>query len=158
MQETSCILLDYCCVLFKPLIHEIRWISWQGLRYISVLVLILVAMKSAEFHPKIRQNSCIPKWAKDQWSYFFYAVLTLLQVVGDKLSFHEETVFVYVLIFVGSFGNKPMQSCFVWHVLLSLALSVSASMSMSAQSVYSCPSNSFDHRDFISYKYMHIFP
>ena len=37
--------------------HEICQISWQGLRYISVLVLILVAMKSAEFH-EIRR---IPK-------------------------------------------------------------------------------------------------
>ena len=31
---------------------------------------------------------------------FFYAVLTLLQTVGDKLGFHEDTVFIYVLIFV----------------------------------------------------------
>ena len=71
---------------FTGLIHEIqcrfhgeiRQISWQGLRYISVLVIQhfssheirriswnppnFMAMKSAGF--------CIPKWAKDQWSYF----------------------------------------------------------------------------------------
>ena len=33
--------------------HEIRRISWQGLRYIYVLVLNLVAMKSAEFHSQM---------------------------------------------------------------------------------------------------------
>ena len=48
-----------------------------------------------------------------------------------------------------SFGNELMESCSVWCV----SLASSASMS----SVYSCPSQSFDHRDFIFYKYMHIF-
>ena len=46
----------------------------------------------------------------------------------------------------GSFGNEPMQSCFVWRVVLSLASSVSVS------SVYSCPSDNFDHRK------LHILP
>ena len=51
-----------------------------------------------------------------------------------------------------SFGNEPMQSCSVRRVLLSsLALSASAS-------VYSPPSDRFDHRSFISYKYMQLCP
>ena len=45
--------------------------------------------------------------------------------------------------------NESIQSCFVRCVSLS-----SSSMSMS--SVHSCPSDSFDHRNFIFYKYMHI--
>ena len=49
----------------------------------------------------------------------------------------------------GSFGNEPMQSCSVRRVVLSLASLVS-----SASSVYSFPSDSFDHRNFISCKYM----
>ena len=51
----------------------------------------------------------------------------------------------YVWVF-GSFGNEPMQSCSVRRVVL---LSVS-----SASSVYSSPSDSFDHRNLISCKYM----
>ena len=46
----------------------------------------------------------------------------------------------------GSFGNDPMQSCSVRRVVLSLA------------SVYSSPSDSFDHRNFISCKDMHLYP
>ena len=56
----------------------------------------------------------------------------------------------------GSFGNEPMQSCSVHHVSLSLSSSsVSLSLSVSA-SVYSPPSDRFDHRSFISYKYMQL--
>ena len=54
--------------------------------------------------------------------------------------------------FFGSFGNEPMQSCSVCRVSLSSS-SVSASVS-----VYSPPSDSFDHRSFISYKYMQLCP
>ena len=52
----------------------------------------------------------------------------------------------------GSFGNEPMQSCSVHRVSLSLSLS-SASVS-----VYSPPSDSFDNRNFISCKYMQLYP
>ena len=52
----------------------------------------------------------------------------------------------------GSFGNKPMQSCSVRCVSL-LSSSVLASAS-----VYSPPSDRFDHRSFISYKYMQLCP
>ena len=38
-------------------------------------------------------------WSKCAFS-FLYAVLTLLQIVGDKLSFCEETIFICILIFV----------------------------------------------------------
>ena len=46
-----------------------------------------------------------------------------------------------------SFGNEPMQSCSVHHVVLSSA----------SASVYP-PSDSFDHRNFISCKYMQLYP
>ena len=53
----------------------------------------------------------------------------------------------------GSFGNEPMQSCSVRRVSLSLSSSASVSVS-----VYSPPSDRFDHRSFISYKYMQLCP
>ena len=28
--------------------------------------------------------------------FFFYAVLTLLQIVGDNHSFHEETIYLHI--------------------------------------------------------------
>ena len=61
----------------------------------------------------------------------------------------------YILLFdlFGSFGNEPMQSCSVRSVSLSLSSLVSASAS-----VYSPPSDRFDHRSFISYKYMQLCP
>ena len=46
----------------------------------------------------------------------------------------------------GSFGNEPMQSCSVGRV------------SSALMSVSSHPSDSFDHRNFISYTYVHICP
>ena len=52
-----------------------------------------------------------------------------------------------VLVF-RSFGNEPMQSCSVRRVSLSSLLA----------SVYSPPSDRFDHRSFISYKYMQLRP
>ena len=55
----------------------------------------------------------------------------------------------------GSFGNEPMQSCSVCHVSLSLS---SSSVSLASASVYSPPSDSFDHRNFISCKYMQLYP
>ena len=55
----------------------------------------------------------------------------------------------------GSFGNEPMQSCSVHHVSLSLS---SVSLASALASVYSPPSDSFDHRSFISYKYMQLCP
>ena len=56
----------------------------------------------------------------------------------------------------GSFGNEPMQSCSVRRVSLSLSSSSvsSASVLSALASVYSPPSDSFDHRNFISCKYM----
>ena len=47
----------------------------------------------------------------------------------------------------GSFGNEPMESCSVHRVVV---LSVSAS-------VYSPPSDSFNHRNFLSCKYMQLY-
>ena len=61
----------------------------------------------------------------------------------------------------GSFGNEPMQSWFVHHVSLasSSLLSSSASLSLSlVLSVYSSPTNSFDHRNSISCKYIYLYP
>ena len=60
----------------------------------------------------------------------------------------------FVIHIFGSFGKEPMQSCFVWHVSLSLALFISVSMCMSC--VHSCPSDSFDYRSFISQIYAHM--
>ena len=57
------------------------------------------------------------------------------------------------LIF-GSFGNEPMQSCSVHRVSLSL----SVVLVVAVVSVYSPPSHRFDHRSFISYKYMQLCP
>ena len=59
---------------------------------------------------------------------------------------------------IGSFGNEPMQSCSVRRVSLLLSsLSVlSVSVSSASASVYSPPSDSFDHRNFISCKYMQL--
>ena len=51
----------------------------------------------------------------------------------------------------GSFGNEPMQSCSVHHVS-------SLSLLSALASVYSPPSDRFDHRSFISYKYMQLCP
>ena len=73
-----------------------------------------------------------------------------IQSVGSSTG--AKPIFFRLNILFGSFGNEPMQSCFVWRVVLSLASSVSAS------SVYSCPSDSFDHRNFISCQYMHQYP
>ena len=49
----------------------------------------------------------------------------------------------YFFLLFGSFGNEPMQSCSVCCVSLSLSL-------------YSPPSDRFDHRSFIFYKYMQL--
>ena len=57
---------------------------------------------------------------------------------------------IFILIF-GSFGNGPMQSCSVYHVLSLLLSSVlSALVASVLASVYSPPSDRFDHRSFIS--------
>ena len=58
-------------------------------------------------------------------------------------------------LFFGSFGYEPMQSCSVRHVS---SLSLSLSLSSASVSVYSPPSDRFDHRSFISYKYMQLCP
>ena len=57
----------------------------------------------------------------------------------------------------GSFGNEPMQSCSVRRVSLSLSSALASLASLSAY-VYSPPSDRFDHRSFISYKYMQLRP
>ena len=67
------------------------------------------------------------------------------------------------LLVFGSFGvhaNEPMQLWFVCHVLLSLSLVLSSSSSSSlvSSSVYSCPSDSIAHRNFISCRNMYIYP
>ena len=68
---------------------------------------------------------------------------------------------VAIMLF-GSFGNEPMQSCSVRRVSLSLSSSSVSSASVSSvsvsASVYSPPSDSFDHRNFISCKYMQLYP
>ena len=58
-------------------------------------------------------------------------------------------------LFFGSFGNEPMQSCSVRRVSLLLLASL---VSSSSASVYSPPSDRFDHRSFISYKCMQLCP
>ena len=59
----------------------------------------------------------------------------------------------------GSFSNEAMQSCFVRRVSLSLSSSSASSSSVLASaSVYSPPSDRFDYRSFISYKYMQLCP
>ena len=63
-------------------------------------------------------------------------------------------------VIFGSFGNEPMQSCSVRRVSLSLSSSSSSvsSSSSALASVYSPPSDRFDHRSFISYKCMQLCP
>ena len=57
------------------------------------------------------------------------------------------------------FGNEPMQSCSVRRVSLSSSSSVSCiGIVIMLASVYSPPSDRFDHRSFISYKYMQLCP
>ena len=68
------------------------------------------------------------------------------------LSLH--TIIINVEGLFGSFGNEPMQSCSVRRVSLSL----SSSAASASASVYSPPSDRFDHRSFISYKYMQLCP
>ena len=51
----------------------------------------------------------------------------------------------------GSFGNEPIQSCSVCHVVLSS----SSSVLLLSVPVYSPPSDNFDHRNFISCKHMY---
>ena len=81
--------------------------------------------------------------------YSFYIHLKYVFVNPSQLKgiwAQRASVIIYL-------AHLVMSLCFVW--CLSLVLSASTT---SASSVYSCPSNSFDHRDFISYKYMGIFP
>ena len=66
------------------------------------------------------------------------------------LGFKDPNTLCNTVLF-GSFGNDPMQSCSVHHVSLSSVSSVLAS-------VYSPPSDRFDHRSVISYKYMQLCP
>ena len=71
------------------------------------------------------------------------------------------THYLLQLFLLGSFGNEPMQSCSVHCVSLLLLASASVSVSVLASalaSVYSPPSDRFDHRSFISYKYMQLCP
>ena len=62
---------------------------------------------------------------------------------------------LFLILVFGSFGNEPMQSCSVRCVVLS---SVASALASSVASVYSPPSNSFDHRNFMSCKYMCLYP
>ena len=80
---------------------------------------------------------CVKLWSQDAKTDFS------LNPLGSDLIF-------------GSFGNEPMQSCSVRRV--SLSLSSSASLALALASVYSPPSDRFDHRSFISYKYMQLCP
>ena len=72
------------------------------------------------------------------------SVFSLLQS-SQQVFLKNKSVVFFVLF--GSFGNEPMQSCSVRRVSLS-----------ASASVYSPPSDSFDHRSFISYKYMQAMP
>ena len=69
---------------------------------------------------------------------------------GTNVQTGSLNIFTY-LYFFGSFGNEPMQSCSVRCVSLSL-------LALALASVYSPPSDRFDHRSFISYKYMQLCP
>ena len=86
----------------------------------------------------------------------FLFVVALLESISVPLG--TQTTF---LLF-GSFGNEPMQSCSARRVSLSLSSSsvssVSVSSALASASVYSPPSDSFDHRNFISCKYMQLYP
>ena len=65
---------------------------------------------------------------------------------------------ITLLSIFGSFGihaNEPVQPWFVCHVSLS---SSSSSLSLLVSSVYSCPSESINHRNFIFCKYMYYVP
>ena len=81
----------------------------------------------------------------------------LAQLLAQKQHFHIQLGCIQNEIRVfGSFGNEPMQSCSVHHV--SLSLSSSSALALVSASVYSPPSDRFDHRSFISYKYMQLCP
>ena len=80
-----------------------------------------------------------------------------IKIFGFKVSF----IFGFkISFFFGSFGNEPMQSCSVHRVslLLSLAWASSVMALLALVSVYSPPSDRFDHRSFISYKCMQLCP
>ena len=83
-------------------------------------------------------------WASE----FQFLAYTLRKCEVQTRKAQDTNSFVF-----GSFGNEPMQSCSVRHVsLLSLA------SALALASVYSPPSDRFDHRSFISYKYMQLCP
>ena len=83
------------------------------------------------------------------------ALLRYLRSQGQDTTGMLKTNFlIHVFAFFGSFGNEPMQSCSVRRV----SLSSSASVSSASASVYSPPSDRFDHRNFISCKYMQLYP
>ena len=88
-------------------------------------------------------------------SWAFKKLKNIMENLGEtwkmRIAVAIDTVF-------GSFGNEPMQSCSVHHVVLSSVLSSSSSSSSSVSSVYSPPSDSLDYRNFISYKYMYLYP
>ena len=79
-------------------------------------------------------------------------IKTMIVAGSGNNFFAQNSVQSVAIMVFGSFGNEPMQSCSVRRVSLS---SVSAS---SSASVYSPPSDRFDHRSFISYKYMQLCP
>ena len=83
----------------------------------------------------------------------FLNCIILSFILGNKWNadYYCE-VFCVHGFFVGSFGNEHMQSCSVRCVVLLVSSSALVS------SVYSPPSDSFDHRNFISYKYMYLYP
>ena len=79
---------------------------------------------------------------------FFYSQGNVRNFLTDRQRKFSQSLFYFSSLF-GSFGNEPMQSCSVRRVSLSL---------LASASVYSPPSDRFDHRSFISYKYMQLCP
>ena len=99
---------------------------------------------------RILNNTCIQKFSKIRTN-LFHINISLITIMS-MTQYQNWNNFESTVLF-DSFGNEPMQSCSVHRVSLSL-LSASSALA----SVYSPPSDRFDHRSFISYKYMQLFP
>ena len=60
-------------------------------------------------------------------------------------------IIIFAILVFGSFGNEPVQSCSVCCVVLSSVLVLLVVF------VYSSPRDSFNHRNSISCKYIHLY-
>ena len=130
----------------SPEIHQISWnlpdfiqISWNPPDF----------MKSAGFHTDFMWNR---KTFARNCNSMFHGLGTTNESI---IVVCKDSCVIYACgVVFGSFGYEPMQSCSVRHVVLS----VLASLVSVLASVYSPPSDSFNHRNFMSYKYMQLYP